>query len=54
MQQPAIIRSFRNDRLWTLDDLGRVMPELLAAKRAHDARVAEAGKPEPLQPGPDA
>jgi NAD(P)-dependent dehydrogenase (short-subunit alcohol dehydrogenase family) len=54
MQQPAIIRSFRNDRLWTLDDLARVMPELLAAKRAHDARVAEAGKPEALHPGLDA
>jgi NAD(P)-dependent dehydrogenase (short-subunit alcohol dehydrogenase family) len=51
MQQPAVIRSFQGDRLWTLSDLDRVMPELLAAKQAHDARVKQAGRPEPLGPG---
>jgi len=48
MQQPAVIRSFSKDRLWTLDDLDRVMPRLMEAKEAHDAAVQEAGKPEPL------
>lgn len=50
MQQPAVIRSFGTDHLWTLGDLDRVMPALLDAKAEHDARVAEAAKPEPIQP----
>jgi len=48
MQQPAVIRSFSADHLWTLADLDRVMPALVEAKAEHDARVAEAGKPEPV------
>ena len=48
MQQPAIIRSFESDHLWTLDDLDRVIPALAEARRAHDERVKEAGKPEGL------
>jgi len=48
MQQPAVIRSFSNDQLWTLDELDRVMPEPAEAKEAHDARVSEAGKAEPV------
>jgi NAD(P)-dependent dehydrogenase (short-subunit alcohol dehydrogenase family) len=48
MQQPAVIRSFQADRLWSLGDLDRVMPELLRAKRAHDERVRREGAPEPL------
>jgi NAD(P)-dependent dehydrogenase (short-subunit alcohol dehydrogenase family) len=48
MQQPAVIRAFETERLWTLDDLDQVMPALLDAKREHDARVAEAGRPEPF------
>ncbi len=48
MQQPAVIRSFAVDHLWTQDDLDRVMPALLEAKKAHDERVAEAGEPEKL------
>jgi len=48
MQQPAVIRSFRTDHLWTQDDLDRVMPALLDAKRAHDERVKKEGLPETL------
>jgi NAD(P)-dependent dehydrogenase (short-subunit alcohol dehydrogenase family) len=48
MQQPAVIRSFRTSALFTLADLDRVMPELLRAKRAHDARTRQEGEPEPL------
>src|SRR5690606_24471231 len=33
MQQPAVIRSFRADRPFRQDELARVMPALLAAKR---------------------
>jgi NAD(P)-dependent dehydrogenase (short-subunit alcohol dehydrogenase family) len=46
MQQPAVIRSFQGDHLWTLADLDRVMPELMKAKRAHDERVKREGAPE--------
>jgi len=48
MQQPAVIRSFQSDRLWTLADLDRAMPELLTAKRAHDERAKKEGEPQPL------
>jgi NAD(P)-dependent dehydrogenase (short-subunit alcohol dehydrogenase family) len=48
MQQPAVIRSFESQRLWTLADLDRAMPELLAAKRAHDDRAKKEGEPQPL------
>jgi NAD(P)-dependent dehydrogenase (short-subunit alcohol dehydrogenase family) len=48
MQQPAVIRSFKSDHLWTLDDLDRAMPALWEAKRAHDERVKKEGEPEPL------
>ena len=48
MQQPALIRAFSTDHLWTQDDLDRVMPALLAARRAHDARVAKESEPEPI------
>lgn len=47
MQQPAVIRSFQGDRLWTLADLDRVMPALLEARRAHDERVRREGEPKP-------
>jgi NAD(P)-dependent dehydrogenase (short-subunit alcohol dehydrogenase family) len=48
MQQPAVIRAFQSERLWRLEDLDRAMPALLEAKRAHDQRVKEAGRPEPF------
>ena len=46
LQQPAVIRSFRAKRLWALDDLDRIMPQLIEAKRAHDDRVEREGAPE--------
>jgi NAD(P)-dependent dehydrogenase (short-subunit alcohol dehydrogenase family) len=46
MQQPAVIRSFQGDHLWTQADLGRVMPKLVEARRAHDERVKREGAPE--------
>jgi len=48
MQQPAVIRSFESSKLWTLADLDRAMPELLAAKRAHDERAKKEGEPQPI------
>jgi NAD(P)-dependent dehydrogenase (short-subunit alcohol dehydrogenase family) len=46
MQQPAIIRSFTSDHLWTQADLDRVMPAMLDAKKAHDARAKREAEPE--------
>ncbi len=48
MQQPAIIRSFKVDHLWTLDELDQVIPSLVSAKQAHDERTKKEGEPEPL------
>jgi len=48
MQQPAIIRSFQSDQLWTRDDLDRVMPAMLDAKRTHDLRAKREGEPEAI------
>jgi NAD(P)-dependent dehydrogenase (short-subunit alcohol dehydrogenase family) len=48
MQQPDVIRSFQNAHRWTQDELDRVMPLLLDAKKAHDARVKKEGAPEQL------
>jgi NAD(P)-dependent dehydrogenase (short-subunit alcohol dehydrogenase family) len=48
MQQPALIRAFQTDHLWSQDDLDRVMPALLEARRAHDERAATEATPEPL------
>jgi len=48
MQQPALIRAFAKDGLWELDELDRVVPALMDAKRAHDARVRKEAEPEAL------
>jgi NAD(P)-dependent dehydrogenase (short-subunit alcohol dehydrogenase family) len=48
MQQPALIRDFKTDHLWTQDDLDRVMPALLAAKKAHDERAKKEAEPEAI------
>ena len=48
MQQPALIRSFKTEHLWTQDDLDRVIPALLDAKKAHDARAKKEAEPELL------
>ncbi len=55
MQQPALIRAFESDHLWTQDDLDRVMPSLLEAKHAHDERAKREAAPERLgRAGPGA
>jgi NAD(P)-dependent dehydrogenase (short-subunit alcohol dehydrogenase family) len=48
MQQPALIRAFKTDHLWTQDDLDQVIPALLEAKRAHDERAKREAAPEPI------
>ncbi|MFW6094222.1 MAG: SDR family NAD(P)-dependent oxidoreductase [Pseudomonadota bacterium] len=46
MQQPAVIKQFHKSAgLWSLDELDRYVPELMAAKQAHDQAVAEAANP---------
>ena len=45
MQQPAVIKSFKSDELWSMDQLNQIMPELLEAKKTHDKEVEEKGKP---------
>jgi len=45
MQQPAVIKSYTSDNLWTIDQLNQLMPQLLEAKKHHDAEVEEKGKP---------
>jgi NAD(P)-dependent dehydrogenase (short-subunit alcohol dehydrogenase family) len=51
MQQPAIIRSFKNEALWSLEQLDQVIPKLLEAKTAHDARTRDAAAPQAFEPG---
>ena len=45
IQQPPVIKSFTSDNLWTIDQLNQLMPELIEAKKHHDAEVEEKGKP---------
>ncbi len=45
MQQPAVIKSFTTDNLWTVEQLDKLMPELLEAKKHHDDEVSEKGAP---------
>jgi len=45
MQQPAVIKSYTSDNLWTIDQLNQLMPQLLEAKKHHDVEVEEKGKP---------
>jgi NAD(P)-dependent dehydrogenase (short-subunit alcohol dehydrogenase family) len=45
MQQPAIIKSFSKRKgTWTLAELDRYVPQLIEARKAHDAAVKAAGK----------
>jgi NAD(P)-dependent dehydrogenase (short-subunit alcohol dehydrogenase family) len=46
MQQYAVIRSFKSDRLLKRDDLDQVIPALVEAKLAADERSAKEGEPE--------
>jgi len=48
MQQPAVIRSFKTDSLWTQDILDWVFPVLLDARRANDERAKMEAEPEPV------
>ena len=45
MQQPAIIKSFTTDNLWSLDQLDSLIPELVETRKFHDKEVAEKGAP---------
>jgi NAD(P)-dependent dehydrogenase (short-subunit alcohol dehydrogenase family) len=45
MQQPAIIKSFTTDNLWTLDQLNSLIPDLVESKKYHDEEVTEKGAP---------
>jgi len=49
MQQPAIIRQFhKSSGIWTLNELDRYVPKLMAAKQQHDRAVTEAAMPEEI------
>jgi NAD(P)-dependent dehydrogenase (short-subunit alcohol dehydrogenase family) len=48
MQQPALIRAFKNDTLWSLDQLDQIMPKLVEAKGQNDARARETSAPETM------
>src|SRR5262245_14879318 len=45
MQQPAVIKSFqKRSGTWTLAELDRYVPQLIDARKTHDAAVKAAGK----------
>lgn len=46
MQQPAMLKAYQTDHVWTQDDLDTVIPKLIEAKKAHDAAVAKGSTPE--------
>ena len=48
MQQPAVIKSFTTENLWTVEQLNKLMPELLEAKKHKDDEVSEKGAPKKL------
>ncbi|MDD9942053.1 MAG: SDR family NAD(P)-dependent oxidoreductase [Myxococcales bacterium] len=50
MQQPAVIRSFKSEALWSLDQLNQAIPQLVEAKQANEARAKDAGSPELMPP----
>jgi NAD(P)-dependent dehydrogenase (short-subunit alcohol dehydrogenase family) len=39
MQQPALIKAFKSEQLWSQKQLDQLMPKLLEAKQADDARA---------------
>jgi len=50
MQQPAVIRQFhKSSGVWTLAELDRYVPMLIAAKQAHDRMVKESAIPEEIR-----
>jgi len=48
MQQPALVKSFTTDGMWTLDKLDQAIPALVEAKKEHDAEVTKKGAAQPL------
>jgi NAD(P)-dependent dehydrogenase (short-subunit alcohol dehydrogenase family) len=49
MQQPAVIKSFqKKSGTWSLDELDRYVPQLIDARKAHDAAVKAASKSIPI------
>lgn len=49
MQQPAVIRQFhKSSGVWTLSELDRYVPQLMAAKHAHDKSINEMAIPEEI------
>jgi NAD(P)-dependent dehydrogenase (short-subunit alcohol dehydrogenase family) len=48
MQQPAVIRSFKSEALWTLAQLDQAMPKLLEAQKANVARAQKDAGSEPI------
>ena len=48
MQQPAVIRSFETNELWSQDGLDQVMPVLLDARAANSEQAKKDGEPESL------
>jgi NAD(P)-dependent dehydrogenase (short-subunit alcohol dehydrogenase family) len=45
MQQPAVIKSFTTENLWTLNQLNKLIPDLVEAKKNHDQIISETGTP---------
>ena len=45
MQQPAVIKSYKSDDIWSLEKLNHVMPELMEAKKLHDQEVEKKSEP---------
>ncbi|MDH5672140.1 MAG: SDR family NAD(P)-dependent oxidoreductase [Myxococcales bacterium] len=48
MQQPAVIRSFKAEDMWTQDQLSELMPKLVEAKKQNEARAKEDGAAEAI------
>jgi NAD(P)-dependent dehydrogenase (short-subunit alcohol dehydrogenase family) len=48
MQQPAVIRSFKAEKLWTLEQLDQLMPRLLDAKKENEVRAQKEAASEPV------
>ncbi|MDZ7670625.1 MAG: SDR family oxidoreductase [Gammaproteobacteria bacterium] len=49
MQQPAVIKQYhKSSGVWSLDELDRYVPKLMAAKQAHDHTVKEGATPEEI------
>lgn len=51
MQQPAVVRSFRSQGVWSLDALGHYIPKLTRARAGHEAKTRDAGAPEAADAG---